>query len=180
MGPDTQPEERVPPGVQQQNLDAALLQQAADILYRLVRFESKPLARNPCKGGRVTTGRGQPLDRERLGSIKNRLQRAVGVESRRNLGQDLLTGVNPLSRARKRTLAKRRTGVASLPMGTSSAFASASSVRACGSTSPRSILPTATLDNPALRASSAWVSSRSSRSRATFAAMHLSAMYAPP
>ena len=79
------------------------LQQAADVLYRLISLKSEILARIPCHGTGVSAGVGW-TDLEPLCRIKNVLQGAVGVEPRRNLRKDLLAPADTLAGSKPHAL----------------------------------------------------------------------------
>lgn len=90
VGGDAQPEERVAPGLQKQELYPIPFQQAADVAHRLLRPESDRLASGPGNLGRIPAAVRRRLELERSPRIELGLQSAVGVESLRRFRQTLL------------------------------------------------------------------------------------------
>ena len=91
VGGDAQPEERVAPGLQKQELYPIPFRQAADVAQRFLRPESDRLASGLGHLGRVPAATRRRLESlERSSRVELGLQSAVGVEPLRRFRQNLL------------------------------------------------------------------------------------------
>ena len=98
--PDAESEERVPPGLQREHLDAVLLQEAAEVGYGRVRREADRLpggAGDRAGARRRVEAPGGP-EPEVGGVVEAGFQEQVAVEPLRHFGEDLFPAVHPGAR----------------------------------------------------------------------------------